>query len=95
MNKSLLTYLFAFILITSIVVPAYLSILEISYECAIEKDLDEESETKKIEEVKILTTTFFKLNKGFSYSLNSIDFYAKDYNSISRKLELPPPELLS
>jgi len=93
MNKSLLTYLFAFILTTSVVVPTCLSILEISYECAIEKDFDEESETKEIEEVKILTTTFYTLNKSFKNEINSIVFFTKDYNSISRKLELPPPEL--
>lgn len=97
MQKLLITYFFSLILMASVVVPAYYSVMEKT--CDIEvADLGEEEENKGKEGIKDLDLKIYYL---YSTSLlyqdlekkKRIRFYSKNYTSYQKRLVSPPPEL--
>ena len=90
--------MFSFILLTSIVLPTYISITKFSCEVSLEIDMDEDSEETEItkdNEAKIVTPS--PLFKTYSKTKiqNSIVYISTRYNSIFKKLDSPPPEIYS
>lgn len=92
MNKSFLTYFLAVLIVSSVVVPTCLTIFEISYEHSIAKDVEEECETSETKEIKIFT--FHDVNVVFysKATRNDVIFFAKDYTSLARNVNSPPPK---
>lgn len=95
MNKSFLTYFFALLIISSVVVPTCLTLIEVSCEHSITKDLEEECEASEAKEIKILA--FHDVNIFFNSKKisNEVIFLAKNYTSIAINVNSPPPKFIS
>jgi len=96
MYKNLFAYLLILILLSSVAIPTYFSITEEICESSlvidIEEDTDGNEKTEK-SEVKIiaLPIEFSSFHTCF-FKKNSNSHQSDQYNSVYRKLELPPPE---
>ncbi|SNR17395.1 hypothetical protein [Tenacibaculum jejuense] len=98
MIRVVYTYLFSLILVTSIVLPTYISITKFSCEISLEIDMEEDSEESEITkdtEAKITHTTQNLSTYSKIRIQNSIIYISTSYNSIFKKLDSPPPEFYS
>lgn len=97
MEKYFKTYFLAIVLISTIALPTYFSLITTDYEVSLVIDMEEESEesepTKDLE-LKIFPNinTFFTCNLN-EYKGKTVFNTHKEYNSIFQKLDSPPPEL--
>ncbi len=97
MSKYLFTYLFSFILLTSIIAPAYISLTEGSCEITAIADFGEEEENKGKESAKDLELKIYYSNGNESLFIGlekkkRVRFYSKHYSFKLNKLNSPPPE---
>ena len=95
MHKYFFTYLLALVLISSVVIPACLNLMETSYELSIEVDAEEESEKTKDVEIKMFTTSFEYTTQEPFLCKNGIIYFTKKYTSVFLKLDSPPPKEIS
>ena len=96
MHKYLFTYLLAFVLVSSILVPTCLSFCEVSYELSIEIDSEEETEKIKEIEIKILDVAVEDYKSiEVTVFTNNIIYFPKKYTSIYLNLDSPPPKFTS
>lgn len=95
MYKYFFTYLLAIVLISSVVIPTFLSFNDVSCELSLEVDAEEESE--KIKEIEI--KMFAEIGEYFAHKhqevRTTIVFYSKQYTSVYLNLDSPPPEAIA
>lgn len=95
MAKNLFAYLFIIIISIPVILPAYISVLELNCEVSLIIDLDEEMEDIEItqdSELKIIPDFSIFLNYKYLIHQNEIIFIAKEYNAVFQNLESPPPD---
>lgn len=98
MTKNLATLFFSLVLLTSIVAPTYITLMEGTCDIATLKDLNGEEEEKKgKEKAKDLEVkTYYANDNSFLFvgleKKKRISFYSKKYVSYQKKLLSPPPE---
>lgn len=98
MAKTLATFFFSLVLLMSIVVPTYITLMEGSCEITEMKDkVGEDEEKKGKEAAKDLEVKTYYANENSSIFIGlekkkRISFYSKKYVSYQKKLLSPPPE---
>lgn len=98
MVKQISTYLLITVLFTAVVLPTYLSLAQ---DCDIsicindiEEDLEgEETESVNELEIKLLFVEHFITSYKHTVIIQKAEYLSKEYNSIHRSLESPPPEI--
>ncbi|MEQ6122682.1 hypothetical protein AAON49_00610 [Pseudotenacibaculum sp. MALMAid0570] len=100
MTKLIATIFFSTILITTIVVPTYVSLVEGTCEITAVADLSEEEEKKGKESAKDLELKIYYSDSPSSIFIDlekkkRIRFYSKNYVSYQKKQLSPPPEILA
>lgn len=99
MLKNFFTYFFILTLSIAIVAPAFLCVLDLSNEISLAMDEDiediEDIEVTKQSEFKIIPDNNTFVNYRYTTNQNKIIFLAKEYSSIFRNLDSPPPDYLS
>lgn len=98
MPKNFFAYFFIIVLSTAIIVPTCISFLELSSEISLVLDIDEDIEDieiKKDTEIKFLFEYNPLLNYTYTTNKNKIIFLAKEYSSVFRNLDSPPPDFYS
>jgi len=99
MIKALATLFFSLVLLTSIVAPTYITLMEGTCEIAALADKSGEDEEKKgKEKAKDLEIKTYYANENSSLFVGlekkkRIRFYSKNYVSYQKKLLSPPPEM--
>jgi len=97
MGKYIFTYSLIAILTTSIVLPTYFSLSEKQYETSLvindtesdgDENIKEEFELKFFYNNNLISS--FKIKENHKPDL----YFFKAYNSVSKKLDSPPPEIL-
>lgn len=80
----------------SVLLPAYMSIIENNYESSLVVDLDEEIEDIEITEdaeLKIIPVFDTFINYKYDSNKSNIAFFiAKKYNPVFQKIDSPPPD---
>ena len=99
MNKTIITFLFSLIILSSIVAPTFINYSEANIEITEIVDFGEEEENKGNESTKDLEVKIYYLNdKGEVFpdleNQKRIRFYSKNYTFSFIKLNSPPPEYL-
>jgi len=97
MLKKILIYLFAIILGASIALPTYLSISENVCKLSLVNDLEEEAEDVELLkdiEFRMVAADMVTVNNLFVFLPKKIFFIPKNYNSLIRILDSPPPEFI-
>lgn len=96
MSRLFLTYFFATFFVASIAVPTYLSLSELACEYSIVlNDLDDDSEqTEKTNDldIKIIHVQEELIAYNLTECETKIPYFSSEYNSLSQKLDSPPPE---
>ncbi|WP_075343527.1 hypothetical protein [Tenacibaculum agarivorans] len=98
MKKLFFTYFLVSVLLTSIALPTYVSLLELSYEVEFAIDLEEESEDVELTkdtELKIVNFNTSFLTYTYTTNQKSVIHFSKKYTSIFQNLDSPPPEIYS
>ncbi|MFD2566813.1 hypothetical protein [Pseudotenacibaculum haliotis] len=101
MTKNIVIFFFSFILMASIVVPTYVTLMDGKCEIAEVVDFGDEEENKKGKEAaKDLELKLFYENDSSQLFVGlekkkRISFYSKNYVSYQKKLLSPPPEVIS
>lgn len=97
MRTSFVTYLFTFILITSIVLPAYLSLSEnISGYSLVINDIEDDTEKNEKNndiDVKIIHNYQEIISYKNLHSIHNIMYLSSEYNTRSINVDSPPPEI--
>jgi hypothetical protein len=96
MYKNHIVFFFLILFFSSIVSPSVVSMLDTTYDISLMEKPGEEKENNK-EEVKDIEITlyysFYDTSLSFiTKKTKSLNYYFKAYNSLSKKLFLPPPE---
>jgi hypothetical protein len=99
MVKQLITYFFSLILLISVAIPSYMSLVEETSKIEI-VDIGEEEEKNGKESSKDLEVkNYYSTDNSNLYTdlenKKQISFYSKNYTSHQNKLISPPPEKLS
>ena len=99
MTKQLITYFFSLILLTSVAIPSYMSLVEETSKIEV-VDIGEEEEKNGKESSKDLEVkNYYSLDLSNLYTglekKKQISFYSKNYTSHKNKLISPPPESLT
>ena len=99
MAKQLITYFFSLILLTSVAIPSYMSLVEETSNIEV-VDIGEEEEKNGKESSKDLEVkNYYSIDLSNFYNglekKKQISFYSKNYTSHQNKLISPPPELLT
>ena len=99
MTKQLITYFFSLILLISVAIPSYMSLVEETSKIEV-VDIGEEEEKNGKESLKDLEVkNYYSTCSSDLYSglekKKQISFYSKNYTSHQNKLISPPPEPLT
>jgi hypothetical protein len=99
MAKQLITYFFSLILLISVAIPSYMSLVEETSKIEV-VDMGEEEEKNGKESSKDLEVkNYYSTDNSNLYTdlenKKQISFYSKNYTSHQNKLISPPPEKLS
>lgn len=101
MIKNIYTYSLIAVLLSAIMLPTYFSLTENKCDISltmndIEEDMEgEETETTKNLEIKLLHTNTLRTTHSNSENIQEVVYLSKEYASVHKKLESPPPKYLS
>lgn len=100
MTKTLVTFFFSLVMLTSIVAPTYLVLAEGSCELVTFNDKGEDEENQGNESIKDLEVKVYYAEHIALLYVNlerkkRIRFYSKNYTSYQKKQLSPPPEILA
>jgi len=99
MLKSFTIFLFSSIFIFSMLVPSYITVMDLDGDKMVLIDFSEEepqSETEKtLEDFKVTVKAFFDLKTMLhSSNKNSYSYYQEDLATFTSKVDRPPPEFI-
>ncbi|WP_431167126.1 hypothetical protein [Tenacibaculum halocynthiae] len=94
MSKHLFIYFLTIILITSVVVPTYITLSEKKCESSLVNDTSDNDENIEEFKIKLYYSNDILASYQVTEIVRKVLYLSKTYTSISRKLESPPPELL-
>ena len=99
MAKQLITYFFSIILLISVAIPSYMSLIEETSKIEIVDIGEEEEKNGKKSSKDLEVKNYYSFNISDFYnrikSKKQTSFYSKNYTSYHNKLVSPPPELIS
>jgi len=99
MLKSFTVFLFSSIFIFSMLVPSYITVMDLDGDKMVLIDFSEEerqSETEKtLEDYKVTVKVFFDLKKIlYSSNKNRNSLYPEEFSTFTSKVDLPPPKII-